>query len=354
MSATKFRDKATIWLLAARKELRLQQYIPSINEMLDTVGKYSILLRTGDTGYTPMSARIAADIERRHLKDPWDRLAITANTCDYEIRLDHRYLADQRLSISISLLAQYLLNGEIFVDRSHRRCGSGRVLDVRVTQWMSDTSDWANDLPFESRQLTFLKGCRLPNVSFTVYGVQTIGLVWHLPRSDRIRTNDFPQRRRTTAHTHGYPGELWKAEELPYLLRKLQRNHEQLARKLRAYIQNRRRGVNSSACVYMDAMACKVMQAIRRGRDLNIRRTGQPGCLGIFIPRQNNSPRDLRVFTAWQPGSPAASGIDIFVSLSVKEHQGTLSAQNWINGLAFFHEEDTRAVTFAWPKGWDA
>jgi hypothetical protein len=43
----------------------------------------------------------------------WDTLAITANTCTYRTRLDVQSLADEGRSLSICLLAQFLLNGEI-------------------------------------------------------------------------------------------------------------------------------------------------------------------------------------------------------------------------------------------------
>lgn len=60
-----------------------------------------------------MSATIFADIKRRGVENAWNTLAIAANTCAYRTRLNVQVLSDEGRSLSLCLLAQFLLNGEI-------------------------------------------------------------------------------------------------------------------------------------------------------------------------------------------------------------------------------------------------
>jgi hypothetical protein len=113
VQATKFRKKVSIFLLAC-SAIKWKRYHASCFGMLKTVGKYSISLRQSNSALKPMSATIFADIERRDVENAWDTLAITANTCAYQTRLNVQGLMLERRSLSLCLLAQFLLNGEIF------------------------------------------------------------------------------------------------------------------------------------------------------------------------------------------------------------------------------------------------
>jgi hypothetical protein len=83
--------------------------------MLSKVERYNITLKRSDSGLNPMLSTIFADIEQRGVKNAWDTLAITANTRAYETRSDVKSLTRERRSLSLCLLAQFLLNVEIFI-----------------------------------------------------------------------------------------------------------------------------------------------------------------------------------------------------------------------------------------------
>ncbi len=60
-----------------------------------------------------MSPTIFSDISRRGITEPADQLAIAANCCSYSMRLDTEVLKRGNKSLSLSMLALFLLNGEI-------------------------------------------------------------------------------------------------------------------------------------------------------------------------------------------------------------------------------------------------
>jgi hypothetical protein len=83
VQATKFRKRATIFLLAC-SDIRWEEHHALCSEMLSKVERYNITLKRSDGGLNPMSSTIFADIEQRGVENAWDTLAITANTCAYE------------------------------------------------------------------------------------------------------------------------------------------------------------------------------------------------------------------------------------------------------------------------------
>jgi hypothetical protein len=87
VQATKFRKRVSVFLLAC-SVIKWKRYHASCFEMLKTVGKCSITLRQSNGALKAMSATILADIERRDVENAWDTLAITANTCAYQTRLN--------------------------------------------------------------------------------------------------------------------------------------------------------------------------------------------------------------------------------------------------------------------------
>jgi hypothetical protein len=119
VQVTKFRKQATIFLLAC-SDIKWGEHHALCSEMLPEVERYSITLKRSDGGLSPMSPTIFADIEQRGVKNAWDTLAITANTSAYETRLEVRSLTRERCSLCLCLLAQFLLNREIFIcDTKH-------------------------------------------------------------------------------------------------------------------------------------------------------------------------------------------------------------------------------------------
>lgn len=352
VSATFFRREAT-FLLLAYQQSDLRRHRASCEQMLKIIGKYQILLQHQPTGSRPMSATIHSEIQTRRLKNPWDRLAIAANACNYGVRLDHPALFDQQSSISMSLLAQYLLNGEVFVLPRQGEDSTDTTLVTGAIRWMQDTGLQGCKPPAGTKPLSFLKHCRLPDVRFCVDGVRTCGLIWHLEGRHVLRTSRSAYHQMSPARVARLSCQPWAAQEMNDLVYRLRRRHRRLASKLDDYIQKRRRGVESAACSYMDAMMWQVVQAVNPGHRLRIGYSQTRECAGIFLPGSHEVHRNMYAFTAWQSGNFTANSSDKFVSLSVDaQHKTVESALAWMNGLVFFRNDDLQDVTFAWPEGW--
>lgn len=363
VSATVFRKEATSFVKAYQREGPPNDQASCVH-MLKIIGRYRLLLQHESKGSMPMSATIHSDLQWRHLKNPWDRLAIAANACDYGIRLDHVALADQQFSASMSLLAQYLLNGEVFVLPCHRAGKAGAAPAMGAVQWMQKTTLKGCKPPDGIRPLSYLKLCRLPNVRFCEEGVRTRGLIWRLRSSNVLPRFRSTYPRMSPACAEWLAGEPWKAHEMKDLIYALKRSrrHREVANKLEYHIQRRKEGDNCRAYAHMHDMMWQLVQAINGGQRLCIGYSRSRGCAcaGIFIlrpqgfrPKLLGVRRDLFAFTAWQSGNSAPNSTDNFVSLSVDvRHGNVISALGWMNGLVFFRNRDLRDVTFAWPEGW--
>jgi hypothetical protein len=142
VQATRFREQTSRFLLACPK-----RYHATCTRMLMTVEKYSITLQQLQGISQPMSASILPGIERRDIEEPWDTLAITANACAYQTRLDAEALAHEGRSLSLSLLAQYLLNGEIFVPGDGDDGTQSDLLQCNVNGLLCRIQPRFDDLP---------------------------------------------------------------------------------------------------------------------------------------------------------------------------------------------------------------
>ncbi|PTB40445.1 hypothetical protein M441DRAFT_90659 [Trichoderma asperellum CBS 433.97] len=113
-ATTVHKAKKALWLLReiTRDICRIElppDDVCRVNDVLRAAGRYTEMLPKSSA----MTPTIVADIEARGLLKPWDRLAILANCCQYPVRLDYEALNKQRRSLSLSILAMCLLNGEI-------------------------------------------------------------------------------------------------------------------------------------------------------------------------------------------------------------------------------------------------
>ena len=86
-----------------------------------------------------MSPRIFADIQRRGLESPFDRLPIVVNSCNYAIRLVSRDMLKSGHSVELCLLTMYLLNGEIMRNYRHIRKPPMEMDISNYTQYISFT-----------------------------------------------------------------------------------------------------------------------------------------------------------------------------------------------------------------------
>ncbi|KAJ0133135.1 hypothetical protein HZ326_23783 [Fusarium oxysporum f. sp. albedinis] len=122
--------------------------------ILGVAGKYTLLLdRT-----MPMTPKVIADIQRRRLRNAWDKLAIIANCCQYDIRMDHKHMREPK-SLSISILAMCILNGEILLNESREDRSS--MLEKPLSQFLEEQA---------------FKGFVLPRASTISLSIKDVGL----------------------------------------------------------------------------------------------------------------------------------------------------------------------------------
>ncbi|KAK6075781.1 hypothetical protein SCUP234_07582 [Seiridium cupressi] len=152
----------------------------AITQILSAAGRYTILLR----GSSSMSPSIVPNIEQRDIGNVWDRIAIVANCCKYSIRLDELSLKEQGFSLGLSMLAMFLLNGEILyndpfeMDKHFER--------YTVSQLLKMQSFKGFHYPADKYSLTFNKGCRFTNVELKEDGILTKGHLWKLDYMRRM------------------------------------------------------------------------------------------------------------------------------------------------------------------------
>ncbi|KAG4280502.1 hypothetical protein FPRO06_11835 [Fusarium proliferatum] len=159
----------------AAQEFQQDDISHHTKKILRVAGKYTALLDKS----MPMTPRVIADIQTRGLKDAWDRLAIIANCCQYAIRMDQARMQEPK-SLSISILAMCLLNGEILSHQSREHSFS--ILEKPLSQFLEDQA--FNDFyaPEGERWFTFNKRCRFFDVELKPNGVKTKGHLWQLDR----------------------------------------------------------------------------------------------------------------------------------------------------------------------------
>ncbi|KAI1356873.1 heterokaryon incompatibility protein-domain-containing protein [Xylaria sp. FL0043] len=187
IKSTDFRRCATQFCLRYRQKQPETEAI--CNKILTTAGKYNILLQDDHSPSTytsisrSMTPTILADISQRGILAESDRLAIAANCCGFTIRLDTAALNKRGSSLSLSMLALCLLNGEILENHPERRRGT--LKDSIFTYLMKQSLH--SFRPPVDEALTFIKSCRFVDPLLTHAGIQTRGLLWRLGKIIRPR-----------------------------------------------------------------------------------------------------------------------------------------------------------------------
>ncbi|KAK8029413.1 hypothetical protein PG993_010704, partial [Apiospora rasikravindrae] len=342
-----------------------ESYIPC-DQVKNRLGKFTVLLQTHDGNgntQTPvsMTPTIITDLTSRDLKSNWDRLPISANCCLHSVRLKSIKLQKQGRSLSLALLAQCLLNGEIL--ENHPQCGLNRFYGLRS--------------PSKSYGLSYNKGCRFVNVKLKKEGIQTKGHLWKvdglIPPDTFLREPRFSRPPSTKVQLTRLANELrnhYQSSPIPRQLRQFWKLH----------------------------MAEYVIDSIRNSKTLCTARLlgGQPGC-AVFVecdgdeygppPGDRPRPPALRdtdseasrsscydsdqssedamggsapeepnyIFTSFQPGEE----LDRHVSMEVNSQDldgyknyrqsPRLYAKRWIHGLCFFDGSARQDVIFPWP-----
>ena len=381
--SVRFCEAASELCRAAKRYVLEPKLRRRVQHVLTVAGKYTLLVSFSRS----MSPSIIWDIHARDIGQIWDRLAIIANCCQYSRRLDIESVQGKNQSLSLSVLAMYLLNGEIFHNNS-RWTSTPLTRGMTVAQYIDAFAFDGFFAPEGQHRLTFNKGCRFLDVKLNWTGVVTSGHLWRLRR---------------TIHTRDFPSFLpWIERPNDFLTLEQQKNLVLLSVELHAM------GENTLACQldeylaqsdvrpeglfpqrYMDKMAGEVAMAIKDGKPLRLGQIWDPynprtPCTAIFISRTNVSThthskggskqpcnsegtpqQDVHggfVFTASRPrvfrvDVHDMNDLDHHVSLEVEcqlpgrtsKRLPRLYTKRWILGLCFFKGWPRMHVIFPWP-----
>jgi hypothetical protein len=121
----------------------------------------------------PTSIRTFADIQRHHMSDAWDVLPI---------RLSVQALRQHQHSLSLSIPAMFLLNGEIFMNSKD----DTKSLSGHISHYIKQQSIARFNPPTRRKELTFLKHCRLVDVRLCPEGIETTVYLWQVTSSTGV------------------------------------------------------------------------------------------------------------------------------------------------------------------------
>ncbi|KAI0432156.1 heterokaryon incompatibility protein-domain-containing protein [Xylaria sp. FL1042] len=401
IKSTEFRRCATQFCLRYRQKYPETEAI--CNKILTTAGKYNILLQDDHSPNTytsfsrSMTPTILTDISQRGILAESDRLAIVANCCGFTIRLDTAALNKRSSSLSLSMLALCLLNGEILENHPQRHRGT---LKDSIFTYLTKQSLRSFRPPVDEA-LTFIKSCRFVDPVLTHAGIQTRGILWRLGKI--IRPRPLKRDKYCTLS----PLETL-ATDLQY--RKYGDSYTELATNILAWIQetaasrrkHQRYGgrsplVHARPWGWRTWMAYEVEAALLEGKCLRLATVINPANPGEKLPYSaifiGESVEDWDedendegyaqpgyVFTALRPAKEQARFDEMpkHVSLEVelewpeskREHKHEqdknhsqeeekqssgpglpkLHIKRWLNGLCFREPHSQQPVLFPWPE----
>ncbi|KAI1330310.1 hypothetical protein F5Y16DRAFT_408762 [Xylariaceae sp. FL0255] len=357
VNSQRFSIQTTKFCLAFRSTFnQTRQNKDMVDSILNKAGRYTMLLEESRT----MTPQIISDVEGRGVKQVWDRLAIVGNCCSFPVRMDIERLQENGQSLSLSMLAMCLLNGEMLDNRPFKH---HRELDMTVSEFLKDRSFKEIPSPLEQHSLTFNKGCRFTDVRFDESGIITKGHLWTL--GPIIRTSRFSHR---LPWVRSVKGDLdisqhWYLSRLSQELDKVPKS-KVLARHITDYLRKDASG-NAPFQVgenYMLMMLEELCYAIENGETLILGSlNGSEECMAIFIWEGNRNPG--LIFTSTQPknpnfGSYEANDTHRHVSIEVEiapragysnEHLPHLYVKRWVPGVCFFVGCPRENVVFPWP-----
>lgn len=350
LNAVEFRTQATLFLLAFKWEAR-RNFAKKCATMLKTFGRYDIQYRfQHDSKRKAMSARNFADVQRRNVDREFDRLPIIANSCNYAIRFASQEMSKGEHDLKLCLLTMSLLNGELLRDsRNIQKLPA----EMDITNYMQYITFNKFDLPVTKRRLSYLKACRLHQVSLKKAGICTEGFIWIV--KDAILPSQWPncpQRSRKRLKTGLRNFQRDRLLQLADMLDKF--CAERLAFSIRRYLQTDLIFKSLTAAKkHMDIMAGSIVGAMEAGTPLQIADGSSEAC-GIFVGKHD---RNMKIFTSWHAGVDVDSRWrQSHVSLGVEVQYSTdtplMDTVKWVNGLAFFNKSEQIPVIFKWPRIW--
>jgi hypothetical protein len=367
INASVFRHQATIFLLAL-KARSPQEYGTQCNSFVSSFGKYNVLYRFEKSAMgKAMSSRIFADLAKREITEKYDFLPIAANACGYKLRFNSRTMRTLHVPYGVGLcgLALYLRNGEIIANDDENIAAI--PTEISLSKYLDDISFSAFDPPVGDRELTWLKNCRLSNVTLSEEGMHTTGHMWHV--YDRFKITQWPdpypspdtdvQRELEEGvrdRLYQLAGRLRRAEESGSM-----REESRLPELLDQYRQTRK--PLSAATEHMDLMASEVVRAIEDDQyewlSLAKLEGSRDTANAIFVGKYDN---DALIFTSWSSGKKPDEDdryrtrhVSLKVRAATVEKGQVLRLTEWVNGLTLFfgrgHEQ--QEVVFGWPAAWE-
>jgi hypothetical protein len=352
LNAVDFRKQATLFLLAFKRESQRGR-AKKCSRMLKRFGRYEIQYHfQHDARRKTMSPRIFADIQRRGLENPFDRLPIVANSCNYAIRLVSRNMMYSGHSVELCLLTMYLLNGEIM--RNYRHIGK-LPMEMDISNYMQYISFNKFDPPVKTKRLSYLKACRLHHVSLHPEGLLAKGLLWHV--TGTLRPSKWARCPRNSRKNHDFGLNDFQRDRIAQLAGVLQKSGcRMLAAEIEKYLVDAMiRKEPTAAKRHMDIMAESVVEAIRTDVPLQIAGTRSSGSsCGVFVGVQDSS---MGMFTSWHAGVDVdgrwrESHVSLGVEVLNIEVTPLLATVTWVNGLVFFKQSEQTALMFKWPRVW--
>jgi Heterokaryon incompatibility protein (HET) len=368
-----FRKEATKFCITYRRRYGQQNEQICI-DILGRAGKYTVLLReidkNGDDAVSkPMSPTIFADIGSRGVADFSDYLSV---------RLDTKALKTTDCSLSLSMFALYLLNGEIIMNN---RENDETSLDGNIFNYLKKNA-LNNFLPPVWNELTFIKSCRFLNVRLSRDGIETVGHLWRLGETITGRfSKNLPYEQDSHSGLNRYQRR--RLKQLLWLLksRKFVARCELLAASIDSFLKDDmvQKSVTFSK-QYKNVMANEIVEAMKVGKKLCLAYlvqgphqpldTSRDRYRGLFVSKEDleEPGKECKgesggrpggepsyVFTASQPAGNSPRDIDKHVSLEVElqgltdRSQPRLITTRWINGLYFFDGCPRQNVVFPWP-----
>ncbi|KAH8800605.1 heterokaryon incompatibility protein-domain-containing protein [Xylogone sp. PMI_703] len=388
IKSVNFHEEATKLCLAYQSQRPLNTLCKSV---LERAGKYTVLLQTQDADgnkLSPesMSPTIISDITNRQLTQVWDYLSIIANCCQYSVRLDSIDLREKGHSLNLSILALYLLNGEILSNDPDNRVDVLSARTSNIAKYLQMQSFKGLASPFLDKGLTFNKSCRFINARLTRKGIQTKGHLWRLDKL--IFSRSFPGRLPYEQDSeHGLERRVRR--RLRQLVNELDDSGcKSLSEQLDQFLQEDYKSSTNRTFAknWKDLMARTIVDAIDDGKILcaaslmnQRQRYKDGGAIFILEGVGDNGTSEnsdgsqshgwafkerVFVFTSSQPRrerteTSDSNDIDRHVSLIVDSpdlrvrpyspKMPRLFTKRWIHGLCFFDGYPRRRVVFPWP-----
>lgn len=383
INSAAFRTYATLFGLAYRRMKDNESIKQQCNQILERAGRYSILHKQEPDYHTgriqkTMTVSILKDLVRRDIKYKLDLLAITANTCGYGTWFSTIENRCVERSLSLSILALNLCNGEIIQSSKGEN-----DLDKNIIGYLQDRSIGI-DCPLNDGALTFIKHCRLHVDRLSSHGIHTTGTLWKF--SEVIRPDCFLSgtacHYKNPSQRNIYHNRLDECQRsrlldiVKVLYQRHPRRHRRLANDLTGFLDRYDTSIEKldewSPELCMDIMAVSLLRAIDSKKYIQLARPiGGKVQTGRGIPYRAIFVRDRHelqipgpkfAFTSWsrtqqciedrREWKTLATYASLEVEVDGKTQDGlpVLKTKAWLNGLSFFNGERKFPFVFAWPE----